>query len=147
MRSVIAFSLLITPALSACGGNGERDDESATAEAVAYRLLRVGQDTLPAVLAVRDGCPVELDSASLIFPGDGTYRSAYHLAKACPGQNRTRLPDPGVEGLVTFSGDSASFLNDAGKPTGSGLLQDESLVVAGPEHTLLFVRSLPPKDR
>lgn len=139
----IAFLVAAAALASGCGGD---DDAPGGADApgsgVRYQLVRVGDDSLPAVIGSRRDCGVYLTGGSVVFPGDRTYRSEFAIESRCPGGEVEDLDDPGTAGAVRFQGDTAFFSDTLGNPAGKGVLAAESLVVRGTIHRLVYLREL-----
>jgi hypothetical protein len=105
-----------------------------------YELVRSRTQLVPITVERSSDCTVQLTGGTVALSSDETFTSRFRLESRCTGKPVKPLPDPGVTGDFTISGDSVRFLDTSGKVTGSGRLTSDSLIVDGPVHQLYYVR-------
>lgn len=130
-RAVAALGAAIIPACSPLP-DGDADVEE-------FRLIGTTRQPIPVTLSEDPPCTVRLVDGWVRLDLDGTYGSHYQIVRVCP-DGSTPMRDPGGTGEYRMSGESIEFL-EAGTTTGVGRLAGDTIIIRGPIHTLLFVRT------
>jgi hypothetical protein len=101
--SMIAAALVLAAAFA---GRAE-------AQAVgSYKLVQVGDDALPAVVAQEEGCRQEISWATLTLGQNGKWTLSTRGRKVCGRQTETEVDSDG--GRYTVSGQTLRFSEDDG---------------------------------
>jgi hypothetical protein len=119
-------------ALLACGRDQAREAGGD------YQLSAVGDGPLPSLLRTEPPCSFSLVAGSVRLTGND-YEAAYDIVRVCP-DGVEQVMDQGGSGTYTTAGDSIFFFDEAGDPAGTAILRSDTLLIHGPQHSLLFVR-------
>lgn len=130
-RSCAAAAALL--ALVACADRN-------TDRAVIYELVRSGTAPLPVVLGTEGGCLNVLRGGRVVFPGDSTFTSSFHVEVLCEDSVPKAGPPIGTSGRAFVQNDTVFFTNALDQPAGFGVLTSDSLVVQGTGRRLVYHR-------
>jgi hypothetical protein len=105
-----------------------------------YHLVSAADAPLPFTAAEEAGCTIQIVGGSMRLVDDSSYVSSYALQRVCR-DGQQMLPDPGATGIYRTRRDSVFFYNSDRDRVGAARITPDSMIIRGPEHTLIFRRT------
>lgn len=104
-----------------------------------WALVSAAGAPLPYTVEADSACITRVMGASMSILDGKSYSSTYEVQRVC-GVRLEQLPDPGTRGTYRTRGDSIHFYDSRQFRVGSARISEDTMVVRGLQHSLIFAR-------